>query len=451
MRRPAGPCPPAASGSSRGLGTTSPALASFLLLSVTLAGCFSDRLVPTAAHAPGASYYVDCDLGSDANSGTSPNRAWASVGGVQAHRFAAGDSVLFKRGCVFDGGLTIDDGGTAADPVTYGAYGTGAAPTLRNAGGGAFATAVDIRASHVVVSDLLVRDATESGVRIDDRASNNVVRNVEAVAVGIGFVSHGPDNLLTQNYAHDLRMVVNTRGGHDDYGAVGFVVTAPRNEISYNRCLNCRASSYDYGTDGGFAEILNQGDGTSVHHNSSRNTEGFLEIGAQDGGSARGVRVYYNVIRDSSSSLCLHTAGTFAIAIDDLRFENNTVVKTSAGGSPVLDCLSRPVAGMLLVRNNIFYSNRTMATTDGYTHTNNLYFMTGGAPLGITLGPAELVRDPLFVNLGAGDFHLRAGSAAIARGLSLDYETDIDGRPVPALTPDLGAYQHAAERGAATG
>src|SRR6185436_2060000 len=125
-----------------------------------------------------------------------------------------------------------------------------------------------------------------------------------------------PDNMITHSYAHDLRMVVNTPGGQDDYGAVGFVVSAPRNEISYDRCVNCRASSYDYGTDGGFAEILNQGDGTSIHHNYSWNTAGFLEIGARNGGSARGVRVYYNEIRDSSG-LCLHTAGNFAITIDD--------------------------------------------------------------------------------------------------------------------------------------
>jgi hypothetical protein len=443
MRQPAGPCPLAVSGSTRRLRTAGLVLATFLSLTITAAGCSNDRLAPTAAHIPSTSYYVDCDLGSDTNPGTSPSQAWASVGAVQAHRFAAGDSVLFKSGCVFDGGLTIDDGGTAANPVTYGAYGMGAAPTLRNINGGAFATAIDIRASHVVVSNMIVRDATESGVRIDEQASHNVVRNVEAVAVGIGFLSHGPDNMLTRNYAHDLRMVVNTPGGHDDYGAVGFVVSAPRNEISYNRCLNCRASSFDYGADGGFAEILNHGDGTSVHHNYSRNTEGFLEVGAQNGGSARSVRVYYNVIRDSSSGLCLHTTGNFAITIDDLRFENNTLVKTSAPGSPIIDCLADPVAGMLLVRNNIFYSNRTVATTDGYMHTNNLYYLTGGAPLGITLGPAEVVQNPLFVNLRAGNFHLRAASAAIGRGLPLGYETDFDGRPVPAITPDLGAYQYA--------
>jgi hypothetical protein len=445
MRQSAGPRPVAISGSTRRRRKASLALVVLplllLLLTVTAAG-LSRRLTPTAAHTPGTSYYVDCVSGADTNPGTSPDQAWASVGGVQAHQFGPGDSVLFKRGCVFDGGLTIDDGGTVGDPVTYGAYGVGAAPTLRNADGGAFANALDVRASHVVVADLLVRDATESGVRIDEQASHDVVRNVEAVAVGIGFSVHGPDNVITHSYAHDLRMVVNTPGGQDDYGAVGFMVSAPRNEISYNRCVNCRASSFDYGIDGGFAEIFNHGDGTSIHHNYAEYSQGFLEVGAQNGGSARGIRVYYNVIRNSSSGLCLHTAGNFAITIDDFRYENNTVVKTWAGGDPIIDCLADPVAGMLLVRNNIFYSNRTIATTDGFMHTNNLYHLTDGAPLGITLGPDELVADPLFVDVAAGNFNLRAGSPAIGRGLSLGYETDFDGRPVPAVAPDLGAYQH---------
>jgi hypothetical protein len=442
MRQSTGPRPAAISGSTHRRRTAGLALMVLpLLLAITAAG-LSGRLTLTAAHTPGASYYVDCVSGSDTNPGTSPSQAWASIGPVQAHEFAPDDSVLFKRGCVFDGGLTIEHGGTVGDPVTYGAYGVGAAPTMRNIDGGPFATALRIRASHVVVEDLLVRDATESGVRIDEQASHNVVRNVEAVAVGIGFTLQGPDNLITHSYAHDLRMVVNTPGGQDDYGAVGFMVSAPRNEISYNRCFNCRAMSFDYGIDGGFAEIFNQGDGTSIHHNYAEYSQGFLEIGAQNGGSARGVRVYYNVIRNSSSGLCLHTVGNFAITIDDLRYENNTVVKTWAGGDPIIDCLADPVAGMLLVRNNIFYSDHTVATTDGFMHTNNLYYLTGGAPLGITLGPNELVADPLFVDAVAGNFHLRAGSPAIGRGLSLGYETDFDGRPVPAVAPDLGAYQH---------
>jgi hypothetical protein len=441
MRQAARPRPAAISDSVRRLGTASLALIVLPLLLTSTAAGLNGPLTLAAAHTWGVSYYVDCVSGSDTNPGTSPSQAWASLGAVQAHEFAPGDSVLFKRDCVFDGGLTIDHGGTDTNPVTYGAYGVGAAPTLRNVDGGPYATAIDIRASHVVVTDLLVRDATEFGVQIDAQASHNVVRNVEAVAVGIGFSSDGPDNLITHSYAHDLHMVVNTPGGDDDYGAVGFWVSAPRNEISYSRCVNCRASSFDYGIDGGFAEIFKQGDTTSIHHNYTENTQGFLEVGSRNGGSARGVRVYYNVIRDSGG-LCLHTGGNAPITIDDLRYENNTLVNTSGGGNAIINCLADPVAGTLLVSNNIFYSNSKVATTDGFTHTNNLYHLTGGAPLGITLGPDELVADPLFVDAAAGDFHLNAGSPAIGRGLSLGYETDFDGRPVPAVAPDLGAYQH---------
>ena len=62
----------------------------------------------------------------------------------------------------------------------------------------------------------------------------------------------------------------------------------------------------------------------------------------------------------------------------------------------------------------------------------------------ITEGTGNQSADPRFVNAGAGDFHLRAGSPAIDAGTSQDraLPLDLDGQPRPqGAALDLGAYE----------
>jgi hypothetical protein len=75
-------------------------------------------------------YYVDAINGLDTNNGTSTSTAWQTTTKVGAFTFSAGDSCLFKRGQTFTGGFYVNNGGTAGNPVTYGAYGTGANPII---------------------------------------------------------------------------------------------------------------------------------------------------------------------------------------------------------------------------------------------------------------------------------------------------------------------------------
>ena len=68
-------------------------------------------------------YYVS-PSGSDANAGTSQSAPWASVAKVDASTFSPGDSILFQYGGEWHGLLVASSSGTAANPITYGAYGT---------------------------------------------------------------------------------------------------------------------------------------------------------------------------------------------------------------------------------------------------------------------------------------------------------------------------------------
>jgi len=87
--------------------------------------------VGIALHA--TNYYVKTG-GSDAAAGTSDGTAWATITKVNtvwaAGTFAAGDSILFRRGDVFYGSITAGESGTSGSHISIGAYGTGAKPVL---------------------------------------------------------------------------------------------------------------------------------------------------------------------------------------------------------------------------------------------------------------------------------------------------------------------------------
>jgi parallel beta-helix repeat protein len=79
----------------------------------------------------GATYYVDQTGGDDAKNGLSPVFAWKTIAKVNATSFMPGDSILFKRGEVWRESLVVTSSGTAGNPITYGAYGTGNKPIIQ--------------------------------------------------------------------------------------------------------------------------------------------------------------------------------------------------------------------------------------------------------------------------------------------------------------------------------
>ncbi len=91
-------------------------------------------LVLVARPARATTFYVDNCVapGSDSNAGTSPATAWLTVAHVNAQTFSAGDSILFQRTCAWYGtALIVPSSGASGNPITFGAYGTGANPILK--------------------------------------------------------------------------------------------------------------------------------------------------------------------------------------------------------------------------------------------------------------------------------------------------------------------------------
>ena len=78
----------------------------------------------------GTTYYVSSSLGNDANSGTSTAAPWQTIAHVNGQTFQAGDSILFRRGDGWNESLAPSSSGAPGNPITFDAYGTGAAPNL---------------------------------------------------------------------------------------------------------------------------------------------------------------------------------------------------------------------------------------------------------------------------------------------------------------------------------
>jgi len=77
-----------------------------------------------------ATYYIK-NAGNDANTGLSDAQAWTFTK-LASFTPALNDLILFKRGEVFYGTLTLLRSATIGNVVTYGAYGSGSKPVITN-------------------------------------------------------------------------------------------------------------------------------------------------------------------------------------------------------------------------------------------------------------------------------------------------------------------------------
>ena len=78
-------------------------------------------------------YYVDSVNGSDGNSGLGAGSPFRSLDRLEGVALQPGDQVLFARGSVFSDQLDVRFSGTADAPIVFGAYGSGAPPTVQRA------------------------------------------------------------------------------------------------------------------------------------------------------------------------------------------------------------------------------------------------------------------------------------------------------------------------------
>jgi hypothetical protein len=105
-----------------------------ITLLLTLIAAFNITIAPKVK-ASGTTYYVDnCVVtGNDSNNGTSTSTPWLTIAHVNSYSFNPGDTILFRSGCTWREALTPGQSGTAGNPITFGAYGSGANPIISGA------------------------------------------------------------------------------------------------------------------------------------------------------------------------------------------------------------------------------------------------------------------------------------------------------------------------------
>lgn len=79
-------------------------------------------------------YYVDNLSGNDENTAASPGQAWKSLQKINATVFRPGDTILFKSGGTWQGGLNLKGSGSEGIPILVGKYGDGPNPVFEGLG-----------------------------------------------------------------------------------------------------------------------------------------------------------------------------------------------------------------------------------------------------------------------------------------------------------------------------
>jgi hypothetical protein len=78
----------------------------------------------------GKTYYLDSRSGDDLNSGTDGSHAWRSIERLEQQALNPGDTVLLRRGSVWQSTLTASNSGNETGFITYADYGTGDLPRI---------------------------------------------------------------------------------------------------------------------------------------------------------------------------------------------------------------------------------------------------------------------------------------------------------------------------------
>jgi hypothetical protein len=390
-------------------------------------------------------YYIDSQDGDDNNSGIRENNPWQTIDKVSSTTFQPGDNIYFKRGSSFTGCVTINGNGTASDPITISAYGTGDAPSFTNPNFiDGYGNAMRIRGDYHIVENLHFHHNASApddvgfelvwsvgALHVSLGNDHVIIRNNEFANTPKAIHSYSEYSLITNNYIHDPNMKQsNGMLSAPWWGPIGIHLGIGNQEVSYNTIENMYAVGGEFNADGGAIEIddgRNHKDNINIHHNTTKDNMGFVEISWWDDAvkiRSKNVSIDHNVSRDYQDFVLWWAPTSNSI------IENNTIIRTDNEIQGPFDGVfffdARP-ADVTITKNIIVIDNDLTEAIfiEGFdggvndvTHTNNCYWdiVDGDINLGLPFGPGEIEADPLFVEWEGSDYHLQPGSPCVGWG-----------------------------------
>lgn len=443
-------------------------------------------------------YYVSSSYtGGIANGGI--NTPWKSLSAVQSNMnvFQPGDFIFFKKGDTFTGHLTITKQGTIGSPITFSTYGTGADPVMKNVGeetfqlgaynnGGGYITIDGFNFTDTTfdVNDKINHAPCETGIRLgyfpDYKKTGCIIKNCKFSNIGSAVVITGNETIVENCDVRNMKNVVNTTSpNYEDYGANPFTITGDDNIIQDNYISGGWAESLDFGFNGGAFEMFDSCNRNQFLRNTIVDCGGIAEFGAQSGDAVSVDNTYsYNTIINCGNLSYINFSGQFTCTATNVQFFNNIIIENSASrfsgpntgmgittpaalakispepalltfgnGSPNTTIFNFKNNIVLLQNGNKVIQNNTVETKT--VHTNNIYKLTGGSILNMTLTGSELSNSTanLFVNQGSTgsdpltwDLHPVTGSPSINFGTPVGYTIDKDGVAV-SNPPEAGTYE----------
>jgi hypothetical protein len=454
--------------------------------------------------ASATTHYVSSSDGSDSDSGLTEALAWASLTKVNSTTFAAGDSVLFKRGDTFRGGISQNEDGTNSDWIVYGAYGTGAKPKILGAkdlsatgdwtehSSNIWETTATLGTAQNDIANMIFNNEAFCGYK---------KKTIDSLNAAHKFYYNGTDDLLylyaTSNpgtfYTH-----IEAAGNYDvaqgtlkwtnssyikiedldvRYSSAAGIETENGNVIIIEDCdVSYIGGEYLFIAG---ADLRRVGNGISlVLVNDSIIVRRCLVDQCYDAGispqawetsAMTNMWFYSNIITNCWYSYEFWCSTGYTLT--NVHFYNNTCV--DAGGNWSNSSLQRPdlnnachvIAWVLTgtvtnvtIRNNIFSEadNWAMRLDDNVNKLTVDYNVFDCDTVGYTAESTKYVTLAAWVAAmsqdansisgdplftSASDFHLLSGSPAIDAGTDLDLTTDYYGSTIGTL-PDIGAIEY---------
>ncbi|WP_413667686.1 hypothetical protein ACEN9X_24820 [Mucilaginibacter sp. Mucisp86] len=183
----------------------------------------------------GNTYYIDDKKGDDMFDGRSAGKAWRSLNRVNKQVFEAGDSILFKRGGVWDGQLVPMGSGTVKAPIVFGAFGSGALPEIKASGH--FKDAVLLKNLQNIVVEYLALSNFDSTIPFQKTGPTGV----RVLAEDIGTLH----NIRLANlYIHDINGD-NKKGSAEGYGIFWDCQGPKPSNIEHLVIENCKVERVD--------------------------------------------------------------------------------------------------------------------------------------------------------------------------------------------------------------